>query len=91
MDAISTTMDYLTNETLCDIIFEKLDYNALARLSRRIDNHISRRQTMAGVEILRHFEEAFKLAEQYDLRIHTSTGETLSDIEKIEITPKFKE
>lgn len=88
MDALSTTMDYLTNETLCGITLEKLDYNDLARLSRRINEHISRRQTTAGVEILRHFEEAFKLAEQYDLRIRTSTGEPIFDIEELEVSPK---
>lgn len=87
MDALNTTMDYLTNETLCNIAFERLDYNDLVRLSRRIDNHISRRKTTAGVEILRHFEEALKLAKQYDLRIHTSTGEPILDIEELEVSP----
>lgn len=87
MDALSTAMDYLTNETLCGITLEKLDYNDLVRLSRRVNEYISRRQTTAGVEILRHFEEAFKLAEQYDLRIHTFTGEPIHNIEELEVAP----
>lgn len=37
MDGLNATMDYyLTNETLCDIIFEKLDYNAVECLLKRI-------------------------------------------------------
>lgn len=88
MDTLNTTMDYLTNETLCGITLEKLDFNDLVRLSERVNSHISRRQTTAGVEILRHFEEAFKLAEQYDLRIRTSTGEPIYNIEELEVTPQ---
>ena len=88
MDALSTTIDYLTNETLCGIALKKLDYNDLVRLSKCVSNHIAQQQNTAGVEILRHFKEAFKLAKQYDLHICTSTGEPIFDIEKLEVTPK---